>query len=209
MFSSLATEKKRKKGGQLPHEEKKIFLEARQVCDNTLCFHGVDLGLGLGYGCDILRVRVRRLGASICRAPHPTKLPSYCVRWREGDQAALDSLMPLVYEELRRVAHNYLQRERLDHTLQSTAVVHEAYLRLVEGAVEFQNREHFFAVSAQLMRQILVDYARKHRSLKRDGGYKLAHRGSLEDFRRRTLTSSISMMPSKSFPGWMLGKVAS
>jgi len=95
-------------------------------------------------------------------------------KWREGDQAALDSLMPLVYDELRRVAHNYLQKERLDHTLQSTAVVHEAYLRLVEGAVEFQNREHFFAVSAQLMRQILVDYARKHRSLKRDGGYKLA-----------------------------------
>jgi len=95
-------------------------------------------------------------------------------RWREGDHAALDSLLPLVYDELRRVAHNYLQRERLDHTLQSTAVVHEAYLRLVEGAIEFQNREHFFAVSAQLMRQILVDYARRHRSLKRDGGYKLA-----------------------------------
>jgi RNA polymerase sigma factor (TIGR02999 family) len=95
-------------------------------------------------------------------------------RWREGDHAALDALLPLVYDELRRVAHNYLQRERLDHTLQSTAVVHEAYLRLVEGAVEFQNREHFFAVAAQLMRQILVDYARRHRSLKRDAGYKLA-----------------------------------
>jgi len=95
-------------------------------------------------------------------------------RWREGDQKALDLLVPLVYDELRRVAHNYLQRERPDHTLQSTAVVHEAYLRLVEGGVEFQNREHFFAVAAQLMRQILVDYARRHRSLKRDGGYKLA-----------------------------------
>jgi RNA polymerase sigma-70 factor (ECF subfamily) len=85
----------------------------------------------------------------------------------------MDALVPLVYDELRRVAHNYLQQERLDHTLQSTAVVHEA-LRLVEGAVEFQNRQHFFAVAAQLMRQILVDYARRHRSLKRDGGYKLA-----------------------------------
>ena len=95
-------------------------------------------------------------------------------KWREGDRAALDLLMPLVYEELRRVAHNYLQRERSNHTLQSTAIVHEAYLRLVEGAVEFQNREHFFAVAAQLMRQILVDYARRHGSLKRDGGYKLA-----------------------------------
>jgi RNA polymerase sigma factor (TIGR02999 family) len=92
-------------------------------------------------------------------------------RWREGDQEALDSLVPLVYDELRRVAHNYLQRERPHHTLESTAVVHEAYLRLVEGGVEFQNREHFFAVAAQVMRQILVDYARRHRSLKRDGGY--------------------------------------
>lgn len=95
-------------------------------------------------------------------------------RWRKGDTAALDALMPLVYDELRRVAHNRLQRERLDHTLQSTAVVHEAYLRLVGGAGQFENRQHFFAVAAQLIRQILVDYARKHRSHKRDGGYKLA-----------------------------------
>ena len=103
-----------------------------------------------------------------------TQVSELLRRWREGDQEALDSLVPLVYDELRRVAHNYLQRERPHHTLQSTAVVHEAYLRLVEGGVEFQNREHFFAVAAQLMRQILVDYARRHRSLKRDGGYKLA-----------------------------------
>lgn len=95
-------------------------------------------------------------------------------KWREGDAAALDALMPLVYDELRRVAHKRLQRERLDHTLQSTAVVHEAYLRLVGGAGQFESRQHFFAVAAQLIRQILVDYARKHRSLKRDGGYKLA-----------------------------------
>jgi RNA polymerase sigma factor (TIGR02999 family) len=80
--------------------------------------------------------------------------------------------MPLVYDELRRVAHNRLQRERSNHTLQSTAVVHEAYLRLIEGTIEFQNREHFFAVASHLMRQILVDYARKHRSRKR-GGFKL------------------------------------
>jgi RNA polymerase sigma factor (TIGR02999 family) len=95
-------------------------------------------------------------------------------RWRAGDHAALDALMPLVYEELRRVAHNHLRRERMGHTLQSTAVVHEAYLRLAGGAGQFENRQHFFAVAAQLMRQILVDYARKHRSLKRDGGYRLA-----------------------------------
>lgn len=95
-------------------------------------------------------------------------------RWRAGDHAALDALMPLVYEELRRVAHNRLQGERLGHTLQSTAVVHEAYLRLVNGGVQFENRQHFFAVAAQLIRQILVDYARRHGARKRDGGYKLA-----------------------------------
>jgi RNA polymerase sigma factor (TIGR02999 family) len=95
-------------------------------------------------------------------------------RWGEGDHAALNSLIPLVYDELRRIAHNRLQLERSGHTLQSTAVVHEAYIRLVEGAVQFQNRQHFFAVAAQLMRQILVDYARRHRSHKRDGGFKLA-----------------------------------
>ena len=95
-------------------------------------------------------------------------------KWREGDRAALDALMPIVYDELRRVAHNRLQRERLDHTLQSTAVVHEAYLRLVGSAGQFENRQHFFAVAAQLIRQILVDYARQQRASKRDGGYKLA-----------------------------------
>lgn len=81
--------------------------------------------------------------------------------------------MPLVYEELRRVAHNRLQYERTAHTLQSTAVVHEAYLRLAGGVGQFENRQHFFAVAAQLMRQILVDYARRHRSQKRGRGYKL------------------------------------
>jgi RNA polymerase sigma factor (TIGR02999 family) len=95
-------------------------------------------------------------------------------KWRGGDRTALDALMPLVYKELRRVAHNRLQRERCDHTLQSTALVNEAYLRLVENAAQPENRQHFFAMAAQLMRQILVDHARKHRSLKRHGGYKLA-----------------------------------
>ena len=89
-------------------------------------------------------------------------------------QEAAARLFDLLYGELRRLARRHLLNERPEHTLQATALVHEAYLRLVEGAVEFQNREHFFAVASQLMRQILVDYARRHRSLKRDGGYKLA-----------------------------------
>ena len=79
--------------------------------------------------------------------------------------------MPLVYAELRRLARNYLQRERPDHTLQSTALVHEAYVRLIgQDVPQWQNRAHFFGVAAQLMRQILVDHARNHRADKRGGG---------------------------------------
>jgi RNA polymerase sigma factor (TIGR02999 family) len=98
------------------------------------------------------------------------------VRWRGGDKAALDSLMPLVYSELHRIANHYLRSERPDHTLQSTALVHEAYVRLADQSLpQWQNRAHFFAVAAQLMRQILVDYARSYRASKRGGDvYKLA-----------------------------------
>src|SRR5215467_10178885 len=93
------------------------------------------------------------------------------VRWRGGDKAALDALMPLVYRELHRIARRYLQQERSDHTLQSTALVHEAYVRLAEQDLpDWQNRAHFFAVAAQLMRQILVDHARARRADKRGGG---------------------------------------
>lgn len=96
------------------------------------------------------------------------QVTSLLLRWRAGDKAALDALMPLVYDELRRLARHYLQQERSDHTLQSTALVHEAYARLVgQNMPEWQNRAHFFGVAAQLMRQILVDYARNHRAAKR------------------------------------------
>lgn len=82
--------------------------------------------------------------------------------------------MPIVYHELRRIARRYLQKERPGHTLQSTALVHEAYLRLEkQGAGEFKNREHFLAICAQLMRQILVEYARARNAGKRDGGFRL------------------------------------
>ena len=92
-------------------------------------------------------------------------------RWKGGDQAALQDLLPIVYDELRRVAQRYLRSERTGHTLQSTALVHEAYLRLAQGSPrELENRAHFFAVASNLMRQILVDYARSHRAAKRGGG---------------------------------------
>ena len=91
--------------------------------------------------------------------------------WSGGDTAAAERLMPLVYQELRRVAQQYLRRERADHTLQPTALVHEAYLRLVDQSrVSWQNRAHFCAVAAQLMRRILVQHARAHQAAKRGGG---------------------------------------
>jgi len=90
--------------------------------------------------------------------------------WRDGDRGALDTLLPLVYRELRRLAHFHLRNERPHHTLQSAALVHEAYCRMVgQDPPELENRTHFFAVAAQLMRQVLVDYARRHRAAKRGG----------------------------------------
>lgn len=91
--------------------------------------------------------------------------------WSRGDVSAREALMPLVYDELRRLAVSYLRRERIDHTLQPTALVHEAYLRLVqERRVDWENRRHFFSVAAKLMRRILVDHARAHLADKRGGG---------------------------------------
>ena len=90
--------------------------------------------------------------------------------WGQGDLQARDNLLPLVYRELRRRATAYLRRERKDHTLQPTALVHEAYLRLAgQDRVSWQNRAHFFGVAAQMMRRILVDHAREHQSAKRPG----------------------------------------
>lgn len=91
--------------------------------------------------------------------------------WGKGDETALETLMPMVYDELRRVAARHLRRQRPGHTLQTTVLVNEAYLRLIDSSqVGWQNRAHFFAVSAQLMRRILVDFARSRHYLKRGGG---------------------------------------
>jgi RNA polymerase sigma-70 factor, ECF subfamily len=90
--------------------------------------------------------------------------------WSRGDLKAREELMPLVYDELRRLAQSYLRRERSDHTLQATALVHEAYLRLVDQSeVQWNNKGHFFAITAQAMRRILVDHARGHQAAKRGG----------------------------------------
>lgn len=93
------------------------------------------------------------------------------IQWSKGDSAALEALVPLVYDELRRLAQLYLSREKPGHTLSSTALVHEAYLRLVKQKdVTWQNRAHFFGVAARMMRRILVDHARRHGYAKRGGG---------------------------------------
>jgi RNA polymerase sigma factor (TIGR02999 family) len=97
------------------------------------------------------------------------------VQWSRGDAAALDRLMPLVYEELRQISRRYLASERTDHTLQPTALVHEAYFRIVDQRrVEWRDRWHFFAVAAQLMRRILVDHERGRRAAKRAAGERVA-----------------------------------
>ena len=121
--------------------------------------------------------------------PASTKQPVSAVlaRWQAGDSDALQALVPLVYSELRRLAHRYLQKERPDHILQCTALVHEAYLRLMkQSGKKFENRAHFFAICAQLTRQILVEYARNRRAAKRDGGQTL------------TLNDDIALVKSKS-----------
>jgi len=92
------------------------------------------------------------------------------IGWSKGDKEALDQLLPIVYDELRRQAARYLRRERVGHTLQTTALIHEAYLRLVDQkSVQWQNRAQFFGIAAQLMRRILVDHARTRKRVKRGG----------------------------------------
>ncbi len=101
-------------------------------------------------------------------------LSGLLANWQSGDNEALRAVFPLVYDELRRLAHHYLRMERADHTLQSAALVHEAYLRLAkQGTYQFENREHFLAICAQLMRQILIQSARVRKAAKRDGGYRI------------------------------------
>jgi len=99
----------------------------------------------------------------------PPTVTALLRRWRGGDQTALDRLVPLVYDELHRLAQGYMRGERPDHTLQATALVNEAYLRLVDAEVDWKDRSHFFAVAATTMRRILVDHARAHGRQKRAG----------------------------------------
>ncbi|HUK92110.1 MAG TPA: sigma-70 family RNA polymerase sigma factor [Blastocatellia bacterium] len=112
-------------------------------------------------------------------AASPKEVTKLLLDWNNGDQTAIDKLFPLVYQELRRLAAHYMQGEHPGHTLQSTALVNEAYIRLADyNRMRWQDRAHFFAVAAQVMRHILIDHARAHKYAKRGGG---AVRISLED----------------------------
>jgi RNA polymerase sigma factor (TIGR02999 family) len=107
----------------------------------------------------------------LTRITHQHQITQLLAEWREGNQSALDELYPLVYEELHRLARRYMSRERKGHTLQATALINEAYVRLVDQRnVHWANRSHFFAISAQIMRRILIDHARRHAYAKRGGG---------------------------------------
>jgi len=109
----------------------------------------------------------------------PNEVTQLLINWSKGDKAALNDLVPLVQVELRRMAKRYMRREDPGHTLQTSALINEAYIRLIDQKdVEWQNRAHFFAVAAQVMRHILVDHARSHAYAKRGGG---AHKISLDE----------------------------
>jgi RNA polymerase sigma-70 factor (ECF subfamily) len=112
-------------------------------------------------------------------APSPHEITQLLAEWSNGNQTALDKLYPLVYDELHRMASRYMNRERKGHTLQTTALINEAYVRLVDQKhVHWENRAHFFAISAKIMRRILIDHARRHVYAKRGGG---AQRISLDE----------------------------
>lgn len=101
----------------------------------------------------------------------PTDITGLLLRWSDGDRAALESLLPLVERELHRLAHHYMRREKPDHTLQTSALINETFIRLVDqNRVRWQNRAHFYGIAAQLMRRVLLNYARDKRRVKRGGG---------------------------------------
>ncbi|HEX8249329.1 MAG TPA: sigma-70 family RNA polymerase sigma factor [Pyrinomonadaceae bacterium] len=115
-------------------------------------------------------LRFQRGEFSEMNQPASQEITQLLLAWGSGDKAALDALMPIVYDELRKLAKRYMRRQNPDHTLQTTALVNEAYLRLIDSSrVRWQDRTHFFAISAQLMRRILVDFARAKNSRKRGG----------------------------------------
>jgi RNA polymerase sigma factor (TIGR02999 family) len=145
----------------------------QQNASKYLDFQSVDFDLESGYLLDPPTLIRRQLYVS---EPSIQSVTELLANWRAGDQQSFDRLVPLVYDNLRRLAHHHLRRGTPGHTLQTTALVHEAYLRMMkqDPFVNIQSRAHFFAICSHLMRWILVDYARRKKAAKRDGGYKLS-----------------------------------
>jgi RNA polymerase sigma factor (TIGR02999 family) len=128
----------------------------------------------------------------VTQPPRQHEITELLAEWRDGNQSALDELYPLVYNELHRLARRYMSRERKGHTLQTTALINEAYVRLVDQKnVQWANRSHFFAISAQIMRRILIDHARRHAYAKRGGG---ARQVSLEEAATVTPDQSLELI---------------
>ena len=131
----------------------------------------------------------------------PNEISQLLLHWSDGDATAREKLLPLVYDELRRLARNYLSRERVNHTLQPTALVHEAYLRIVEqNEVSWHSRAQFFGLAATLMRHNLVDHARQHNAEKRGGGALLLSLSAAESFGNTTDVNLLRWM--KPCSGW-------
>lgn len=162
-------------GADFPHAQTKLVVEFRLVNSQILFRRLIRL------------LRVEATATNIARKDWmnpPEGLTQLLRDWSNGDQKALDKLMPLVYSELRRLAGNYLRRERQGHTLQPTALVHEAYLKLTDQRnTKWQNRAQFYGIAAQLMRRILVDHARGHQAAKRGGA----------DQQRLSITSAVQL----------------
>src|ERR1700691_2759124 len=118
----------------------------------------------------MLRGKPERRSSSETTMQIPANFTQLLTDWRSGEPHALDRLTPLVYEELRKLARNYMRAERGSHTLQATAVVHEAFMRLIQANVALQDRGHFFALASRLMRRVLVDHAKSRSRMKRNSG---------------------------------------
>lgn len=133
--------------------------------------HQTCLGTEVSGKSDFKLNHVEQKEKAVAQNPKTNRITELLAEWSNGDQTALEQLTPLVYQELHKLAHAYLNRERSGHTLQPTALIHEAYLRLIDQNIEhWQNRAHFYGVAARLMRQILVEHARSRGAEKRGGG---------------------------------------
>ena len=140
----------------------------------------------IGGICDLINPSSGGPWQITMTTPTAQNVTQLLLAWEQGNEAARDELIPLVYDALRRIARYHLRGERAGHTLQTTALINEAYLKLVEQSVPWQSREHFFGIAARLMRQILVDYARARQRLKRGG-----------DRQQITLTSEAEIIDGK------------